>query len=76
MNDKWSIVEHKHVKTTHDGIHRFYDIVDHMFKNLTEIEADIEEMTRQPVSIMPDGLDQKLSRAQLRDLLAYLKSLK
>ena len=39
-------------------------------------EADIEEMTRQPVSIMPDGLDQKLSRAQLRDLLAYLKSLK
>ena len=27
-------------------------------------------------AIMPDGLDQKLSRAQLRDLLAYLKSLK
>ena len=39
-------------------------------------EADIEEMTRQPVSIMPDGLDQKLSRAELRDLLAYLNSLK
>ena len=39
-------------------------------------EAHIEEMTQQPVSIMPDGLEQKLSRAQLRDLLAYLKSLK
>ena len=39
-------------------------------------EAHIEEMTRQPVSIMPDGLEQKLSRAHLRDLLAYLKSLK
>ena len=39
-------------------------------------EAHIEEMMRQPVSIMPDGLDQKLSRAQLGDLLAYLKSLK
>jgi len=39
-------------------------------------EAHIEEMTQQPVSIMPDGLEQKLSRAHLRDLLAYLKSLK
>ena len=39
-------------------------------------EDHIEELTRQSTSIMPDGLDQKLTRAQLRDLLAYLKSLK
>jgi len=40
------------------------------------VKADIEEMARHDASIMPEGLDQKMSREQFRDLLAYLRSLK
>jgi putative heme-binding domain-containing protein len=36
----------------------------------------IEEMTRQPISMMPEGLDRLLSSEELRDLLAYLESLR
>jgi len=38
--------------------------------------ADIEELTPGRVSIMPQGLDAQLTRAELADLIAYLQSLK
>lgn len=40
------------------------------------LRNDIEEMTASPVSTMPAGIDQTLNEAELRDLLAYLESLK
>jgi len=40
------------------------------------LRNDIEEMTASPVSMMPAGIDQTLSAEELRDLLAYLESLK
>jgi hypothetical protein len=33
-------------------------------------------MTRQEVSLMPEGLDRAISETELRDLLAFLKNLK
>jgi putative heme-binding domain-containing protein len=39
-------------------------------------KAHVEEMTRQAVSIMPDGLDRKLTSKQFQDLLTFLQSLK
>jgi len=40
------------------------------------LRNDIEEMTASPVSTMPAGIDQTLNADELRDLLAYLESLK
>ncbi len=39
-------------------------------------DAEIASLDRQPVSAMPEGLEQLLTREQFRDLLAYLQSLK
>jgi putative heme-binding domain-containing protein len=36
----------------------------------------VEELARTPVSLMPDRLDEALTPAELRDLMAYLQSLK
>ena len=44
-----------------------------------EIELDrndIDELVRQPTSIMPQGLDHTLTPAELSDLLAFLQSLR
>ncbi len=38
--------------------------------------AEIDELRESPTSIMPQGLETRLSESELRDLLAYLKSLK
>jgi len=38
--------------------------------------ASIEEMKESPTSIMPKGLDATLPKEELRDLFAYLQSLK
>jgi putative heme-binding domain-containing protein len=38
--------------------------------------ADILSLNRQQLSAMPEGLEQLLTSEQLRDLLAYLQSLK
>ena len=38
--------------------------------------SDVEEMRQSPTSIMPQGLETKLSEEQLRDLMAFLQSLK
>ena len=38
--------------------------------------AEIDELRESPTSIMPQGLETRLSETELRDLLAYLKSLK
>ena len=44
-------------------------------KPATRIErSDIEEMNRTNTSIMPDGLQGSLSTAELRDLIAFLRS--
>jgi putative heme-binding domain-containing protein len=45
-------------------------------RNEQRIRRDrIEQMRRQPTSIMPEGLGRTLTRDQLRDLLAFLQSL-
>jgi putative heme-binding domain-containing protein len=36
----------------------------------------IESVTRQPTSLMPDGLARAMTREELRDLLAFLRSLR
>src|SRR5262249_33285661 len=38
--------------------------------------ANIQEIGRSPVSIMPQGLDAQLDRQELVDLVAFLRSLK
>jgi putative heme-binding domain-containing protein len=38
--------------------------------------AQVRRMRREEVSMMPEGLDRALTREQLRDLLAFLQSLK
>lgn len=40
------------------------------------IRTEIEQMTASPVSTMPAGIDQTLNPEELRDILAYLESLK
>lgn len=45
-------------------------------KDIRLATADIEQMKPSPVSIMPAGLDSTISPEQLRDLIAYLQSLK
>lgn len=45
-------------------------------KEVTIARSEIDELVPSPVSIMPLGLDRVLSEQQLRDLLAYLESLK
>ena len=43
----------------------------------TEIDRiDIDELVRQPTSIMPRGLDRTLASDELSDLLAFLQSLR
>jgi putative heme-binding domain-containing protein len=37
-------------------------------------QADIEERRKSPISMMPEGLLEKLSREEVRDLIAYLGS--
>jgi putative membrane-bound dehydrogenase-like protein len=37
-------------------------------------KTDIEERTKSPISMMPEGLLDKLTRAEVRDLIAYLSS--
>jgi putative heme-binding domain-containing protein len=36
----------------------------------------IQEMARRTTSLMPEGLDRNLTTEELRDLLAFLQSLK
>ena len=38
--------------------------------------ADVSEMRPGAVSIMPEGLDQQLTRQELADLVAFLRALK
>jgi putative membrane-bound dehydrogenase-like protein len=38
--------------------------------------AEVESLRRQAVSLMPEGLERQLSAGELRDLLAFLQSLK
>jgi putative heme-binding domain-containing protein len=38
--------------------------------------SEVETVTRGQVSIMPQGLDGQLSRQELADLIAFLRSLK
>jgi len=38
--------------------------------------AEIAELKPSPISLMPAGLDRVLSRQELADLIAFLKSLK
>lgn len=38
--------------------------------------AEMKEMRRRSTSVMPEGLDAVLTREELRDLLAFLQSLK
>jgi putative heme-binding domain-containing protein len=46
-------------------------------RNEQRIRRDrIEQMRRQPTSIMPEGFSRTLTRDQLKDLLAFLQSLK
>lgn len=45
-------------------------------KELTIRRADIEELQPSTVSVMPTGLDRTMSEEELRDLVAYLGSLK
>ena len=40
------------------------------------LRSEIEDIAPGRVSIMPQGLDAQLSRVELRDLMAYLQSLK
>jgi putative heme-binding domain-containing protein len=43
-------------------------------QNIVLNVEDIEELERQPKSIMPENLLKELSEQQVRDLFAYLKS--
>jgi putative membrane-bound dehydrogenase-like protein len=43
-------------------------------EKLTLRKADIEETKSSPLSLMPDGLIEKLSDAQVRDLIGYLQA--
>jgi putative heme-binding domain-containing protein len=45
-------------------------------KDIRLATADIEQMKSSPVSIMPAGLENTMTNEQLRDLIAYLRSLK
>ncbi|MBC7855509.1 MAG: c-type cytochrome, partial [Pirellulaceae bacterium] len=45
-------------------------------KDIRLATADIEQMKPSPVSIMPGGLENTMTNDQLRDLIAYLRSLK
>jgi putative membrane-bound dehydrogenase-like protein len=45
-------------------------------KEVMIARSEIDELVPSPISIMPLGLDRVLSEQQLRDLLAYLESLK
>lgn len=45
-------------------------------KDIRVATADIEQMKPSPVSIMPAGLENTMTNDQLRDLIAYLRSLK
>lgn len=45
-------------------------------KDIRLATADIEQMKPSPVSIMPAGLENTMTNDQLRDLIAYLRSLK
>jgi putative heme-binding domain-containing protein len=39
-------------------------------------KAEIEAITRQPVSTMPEGLEQRLTAEEFVDLIAYLAAQK
>ena len=43
-------------------------------QNITIGRKDIDEMVKQPKSLMPEGLLNKLSDQQVRDLMAYIRS--
>ena len=43
-------------------------------QNITIGRKDIDEMVKQPKSLMPEGLLSKLSDQQVRDLMAYIRS--
>ncbi|MGI8982309.1 MAG: PVC-type heme-binding CxxCH protein [Pirellulaceae bacterium] len=45
-------------------------------KDIRLATTDIEQMKASPVSIMPAGLENTMTNDQLRDLIAYLRSLK
>jgi hypothetical protein len=49
-------------------------LVDAQAQTMTIATSAIEEMVPSPISQMPEGLLQKLSPQQLRDLFAYLES--
>ena len=40
------------------------------------LRADIAELKPSPISLMPAGLDRVLSKQELADLIAFLKSLR
>ena len=44
--------------------------------NIQRIERQIEALAADKISIMPQGLDRVMSQDELRDLLAYLESLR
>ncbi len=39
-------------------------------------KGQIQEMRRATISLMPEGLDRAMTRAEFRDLLAFLQGLK
>ena len=43
---------------------------------MSETLRSIEEMSESTTSVMPDGLDHRLTNQDLSDLLEYLSSLK
>ena len=65
---------------THDGVIRRWnpDAIYLRGAQNNEIRVDrksIEEIVRNPISIMPQGLERTISDDELCDLVAYLKSL-
>ena len=44
-------------------------------KEIRIAKSDIEEVLPSPTSVMPQGLDKQLSRQELSDLIAFLRSL-
>ncbi|MFZ4593008.1 MAG: hypothetical protein ACOYOF_02040, partial [Verrucomicrobiaceae bacterium] len=55
------------------GTHTYVDIAGNQFE--VKIE-DIVSRVPLPMSIMPEGLVSKLTDAEVRDLVAYLRSIK
>ena len=66
---------------THNGVIQRATSRSIVLRNTQRMEIeldrnDIDELVRQPTSIMPQGLDHTLTPAELSDLLAFLQSLR